>query len=203
MYHKRAIEISPLQVYASALLFSPVGSLIRRLYKEEEPKGIMIKPGMKNKWSACLQTLEGHSGRVTSVAFSHDSARLASASYDGTVKVWDASSGECLQTLDINKTLDNISFDTTDSCLLTDIGTIAINASSALYKIPNVTKPQGPRYQGLGLSSDGAWIIYNSENHVWLPSEYRPSCSTVSGNTVGISVGSGKVWMCTFNVEVS
>jgi WD40 repeat protein len=33
------------------------------------------------------------------VAFSHDSARLASASYDGTVKIWDAYSGACLQTL--------------------------------------------------------------------------------------------------------
>jgi WD40 repeat protein len=42
--------------------------------------------------------LEGHRGAVSSVAFSHDSARLASASDDSTVKIWDASSGECLQT---------------------------------------------------------------------------------------------------------
>ena len=34
------------------------------------------------------------------MAFSPDSARLASASYDNTVKIWDASSGECLQTLE-------------------------------------------------------------------------------------------------------
>jgi WD40 repeat protein len=37
---------------------------------------------------------------VFSVAFSHDSARLASASDDSTVKIWDASSGACLQTLE-------------------------------------------------------------------------------------------------------
>jgi WD40 repeat protein len=37
---------------------------------------------------------------VSSVAFSHDSARLASASDDRTVKIWDASSGACLQTLE-------------------------------------------------------------------------------------------------------
>jgi WD40 repeat protein len=48
----------------------------------------------------CLQTLEGHSDWVSSVAFSHDSARLASASDDNTVKIWDASSDECLQTLE-------------------------------------------------------------------------------------------------------
>ncbi|KAF2675781.1 hypothetical protein K458DRAFT_397616 [Lentithecium fluviatile CBS 122367] len=56
-------------------------------------------PAIEDKWSACLQTLEGHSDSVTSVAFSHDSTRLASASYDNTVKIWDASSGECLSTL--------------------------------------------------------------------------------------------------------
>jgi WD40 repeat protein len=46
----------------------------------------------------CLQTLEGHSGPVSSVAFSPDSAWLASASAGGTVKIWDAGSGKCLQT---------------------------------------------------------------------------------------------------------
>ena len=100
MYHKRAIMKSPLQVYASALIFSPARSLIRGLFKEEEPKWITIKPATEDNWSACLQTLEGHSDSVSSVAFSHDSARLASASEDHTVKIWDASSGECLQTLE-------------------------------------------------------------------------------------------------------
>ena len=100
MYHKQAIENSPLQAYASVLIFSPTRSLIRGLFKEEEPKWITIKPAMGDKWSACLQTLEGHSGLVSSVAFSHDSTRLASASGDNTVKIWDASSGECLQTLE-------------------------------------------------------------------------------------------------------
>ncbi|XTI86758.1 hypothetical protein V2W45_1509518, partial [Cenococcum geophilum] len=100
MYHKQAIQISPLQAYASALIFSPASSLIRRHFKKEEPEWITIKPNIGDKWSACLQTLEGHSGSINSVAFSRDSTRLASASDDRTVKIWDASSGECLQTLE-------------------------------------------------------------------------------------------------------
>jgi hypothetical protein len=38
MAHKRAIENSPLQAYASALLFSPAGSLVKGYFKEEEPQ---------------------------------------------------------------------------------------------------------------------------------------------------------------------
>jgi WD40 repeat protein len=149
--------------------------------------------------STCLQTLEGHSNGVNSVAFSHDSTLLASASGDRTIRIWDASNSTCLQTLEVGKALYTISFDATSSCLYTEIGTIAIAPSLPLTT--TVIKP--PKYQGGGLSSSGAWITYSSKNVVWLPSEYRPSCSAVSANTVAIGVGSGKVWMCSFDVESS
>jgi WD40 repeat protein len=285
MYHKQAIENSPLQAYTSALVFSPARSLTRILFREEEPKWITIKPAIGDEWSACLQTLEGHSSLVSSVAFSHDSTRLASASddstikiwdassaaclqtleghsnsvrsvafshdstrlasashdmtikiwdassaaclqtleghsawvssvafsydstrlasasYDNTIKIWDASSAACLQTLEISTMPLNLSFDTTGLCLHTQIGTIAVDASSASNMTQSVTDPQHRRYQGWALSSDKAWITYNAEKMVWLPSEYRPSCSAVSGETIGIGVGSGKVWICNFKID--
>jgi WD40 repeat protein len=55
---------------------------------------------MNDNWSAWLQTLEGHSGVVYLVAFSHDSTRLALASDNRTVKIWEAGSGACLQMLE-------------------------------------------------------------------------------------------------------
>lgn len=136
MSHKWVIENSPLQAYASALLFSPTRSLMRGLFKREEPSWIIIKPAMEDKWSPCLSTLEGHSDSVESVAFSPDSTRLASGSDDRTVK------------------------------------------------------------QRLGVSSDRMWITYNSENVLWLPSDYRPLCTIVSENMIGIGTGHGRVWIC-------
>ena len=168
MYHKRAIEGYPLQTYTSALLFSPIGSLIRQLFQHEEPKGVRVRPTMSDDWSACLQTLEGHSSAVLSVAFSHDSTRLASASDDSTVKIWDASSGACLQTLE--------------------------GHSDSVKDLAGFENHH-PFDQGIGISSDRTWITHNAQERVWLPSEYRPACSVVSGRYMGIGTGSGKVWM--------
>ncbi|KAL2889117.1 Vegetative incompatibility protein HET-E-1 [Ceratocystis lukuohia] len=94
------IEIAPLQVYASALVFSPTNSIIRRTFAHEEPDWIKLKPRAVADWDACLQTLEGHVASVSSVVFSYDGQRLASGSDDKTVKIWDATSGACLQTLE-------------------------------------------------------------------------------------------------------
>ncbi|KAF2683802.1 hypothetical protein K458DRAFT_389727 [Lentithecium fluviatile CBS 122367] len=218
MSHKWAIEKSPLQAYASAILFSPTQSLIRGLFKREEP-GFILKPDMEEKWSACLQTLEGHSGLVGSVAFSPDSTRLASGSWDKTVKIWDPSSGACLQTFEgHSRSVGSVAFSpdsarlasgsgdktvkiwdpSSGACLQTieghsrDVTSVAFSPDSTRLASGSDDKTV---YQSLGISSDYMWITYNSENIMWLPSEYRSLCVTVSKNMIGIGTGHKRVWM--------
>jgi WD40 repeat protein len=84
---------------------------------------------MSDSWNACLQTLDGHSNYVDSVDFSHDLTRLASASYDRTVKIWDAHSGACLQTLKGHSNLVNLvafSHDSTRLASASDDRTVKI-----------------------------------------------------------------------------
>ena len=45
-------------------------------------------------------TLEGHRGGVRASGFSADGTRLVSGGYDGTVRVWDARTGDPLLTLE-------------------------------------------------------------------------------------------------------
>jgi WD40 repeat protein len=324
MYHKGAIEGCPLQTYASALLFSPTGSLVRQLFQHEEPEAISIRPALSDEWSACLQTLEGHSSYVSSVtfspdstrlasasydrtvkiwdassgaclqtledhsdwvssvafspdstrlasashdrtvkiwdassgtcvhtlkdhsnvvtsvafshdstrlasasydrtvkiwdassgacvhtlkghsdwvssvAFSHDSTRLASASYDSTVKIWDASSGACVQTLNVGRCLHDLSFAPDGSRLYTEIGSFEIQ-SLETSSITDLAEPARPLYVGPGFSLDGVWVQHAGSNVLWVPSEYRPLHSSVSGTMVGVGVGSGRVWICSID----
>lgn len=87
--------MAPLQVYVSALIFSPLQSEIRNIFKDEEPPWMLLKPAVEAGWDACLQILEDHRNSVNSVAFSPDGQRLASGASDGTIKIWDVNSGSC------------------------------------------------------------------------------------------------------------
>ncbi|USP74763.1 WD40 repeat-like protein [Curvularia clavata] len=142
---------------------------------------------------ACLQTLQGHRYSVVSAAFSHDSTRLASSSWDGTVKIWNASSGACLLTLDVGRRLYCLSFDATGEYLITDIGSIDVSTSMGSATV-NATELQHPRYVGVGISIDGTWITYDGKELIWIPPEYRPTCSFVHGDTIGIGTTLGRTW---------
>ena len=93
------IDIAPLQLYCAGLIFSPMKSCIRQIFDLERSKRIHILPQVEHLWSAKLQTLEGHSNSVQSVAFSPDSQTVVSGSGDNIIKLWDATTGKEQQTL--------------------------------------------------------------------------------------------------------
>ncbi|RKK66079.1 hypothetical protein BFJ69_g15728, partial [Fusarium oxysporum] len=85
---------APLQIYC-CLAFAPSKSVIKRTFKHAFPRWISKLPKVEEIWDACLLTLEGHSGSVDSVVFSHDSKKVASGSWDKTIRIWNAETGEC------------------------------------------------------------------------------------------------------------
>ncbi|KAJ5559388.1 hypothetical protein N7513_001787 [Penicillium frequentans] len=104
-YHRTAIESSPLQVYSSPVIFSPLRSLTRISFQDQRPDWVLNDPVEGENWSPCLQILEGHSDNVNSIAWSPDGSRLASASYDDTARIWDPATGQCISTLEGHSSL--------------------------------------------------------------------------------------------------
>jgi len=153
----------------------------------------------------CRQTLEGHRNSVQSVAFSGDGCTLASASDDHTVKLWDTATGQCRQTLHVGKALYTLSFDPTGSCIHTDIGTISLDPLSSLssFRSSSIISPtsQEPYYDGYGISADNTWIMWNSERLLWLPPEYRPMTSAVTGSAIALGCQSGRVLIWRFSSD--
>ncbi|RAL17437.1 WD40 repeat-like protein [Aspergillus homomorphus CBS 101889] len=149
-----------------------------------------------------LQTLKGHRlGCIESLAFSSDSKLLASYAADHSISLWDTDTWQCLQVLD-GQGISSIHFDISDPCLLlTNRGSI---------RVPLVVEnesPQGvpvvPQFQALGVSLDGSWIKWCSENLLWLPPEYRPYVVTVAASQSAIAIGcrSGLVFILRIDAQ--
>ncbi|QAA76069.1 MAG: WD-40 repeat protein [Candidatus Bipolaricaulis sibiricus] len=80
----------------SALAFSPDGSTLA------VARGNEIHVLRCEDWGE-LRRLVGHTGSVTSVTFSRSGTVLVSSSWDGTVRLWDASTGELRREIGVSR----------------------------------------------------------------------------------------------------
>jgi hypothetical protein len=64
------MSISALQIYYSALPFSPLNSEVWAHFHQDLQESVTVVNGIEASWSANLRTTDGHSGLVLVVAFS-------------------------------------------------------------------------------------------------------------------------------------
>lgn len=159
-YHKSVIETLPLQVYASALVFSPVTSTIRRLF-DHEVQRMTSKPVLESHWGPCSQLLGGYNTSVEVLAVSRDGQKLASAFQDGTIRIWNLMTGSLIQTLEWSKyDVKQIAFSSASNQLLT-ISNGNLNRLWDLERRQYIWTnhiPMSERYQPAGFLKDGRFV---------------------------------------------
>ena len=148
--------------------------------------------GIRDRWSAHQQTLEGHSGSVCSVAFSLDGTTLTSASDDKTVQLWDTATGAHKQTLNVDLAICQLSFSSDGSCLHTDQGVLKITCGIASPSLPSATPALFVKEQ---------WIVCSSKTLLWLPPDYRATSVAVFRGIIVLRHALGHMLIIEFIVD--
>ncbi len=86
-FNRHMIEEAPLQVYLSAIVFAPSGSMMRQNFVRELPGWLSQLPIVSDDWGDEFLMPEGHEYKVEAVVFSPDGSLIASASSDTKVRL--------------------------------------------------------------------------------------------------------------------
>ncbi|RAL12411.1 WD40 repeat domain-containing protein [Aspergillus homomorphus CBS 101889] len=89
------LDLTPLQIYSSGLIFTPENSVIRTEFSKNIPSWLVVKPEVDKYWSSRIQMIEvAEPSFISSVAFSPQARVLASGYACGKIDFWDLSNGQ-------------------------------------------------------------------------------------------------------------
>ncbi|KAF5579465.1 heterokaryon incompatibility protein het-E-1 [Fusarium pseudocircinatum] len=193
--HKPAIEMAPLQVYASALIFSPQCSIIRQQFSTQMPGWTIVKPEMESRWDNHTQTIYALP-EVEQPSYSPDGRYLAICD----VAVFNWRSGERVSSLDQFIRDDN------KMALLSSTDIVEISSGTTVAKIWDLSTSDCKHafdwdvaaINSVVCSSDGHWVAAESgfDVRLWclddtqgwiykhdLSHEYNVTCLTFSADS--------------------
>ncbi|RDW64443.1 uncharacterized protein DSM5745_09854 [Aspergillus mulundensis] len=98
MANRVIISEAPLQIYCSALLFSPSSSVIKKLFTRDIPSWFLKRPDVPVRWPSSI-TLGSFMQSATCLDFSPDGKTLVSGYDDGSIRFWDIRTGFLQQTI--------------------------------------------------------------------------------------------------------
>ncbi|KAK6330465.1 hypothetical protein TWF696_003356 [Orbilia brochopaga] len=93
--HRMVLETAPLQLYSTAIIFSPQDSRIKSHYKSYVPEWVTSYPQTPSRWGGLLRffDVEPGSGFISAMAISSDDRLVAAAFSSRLIRIWNMDTG--------------------------------------------------------------------------------------------------------------
>lgn len=90
------MDMAPLQIYSSGLVFAPENSVVKNKFKDQIPSWIQRQPETVSDWGPVLQTLQDVPIRSfhEDMLFSRDGSLLVWYKGHGAITLWNPATGE-------------------------------------------------------------------------------------------------------------
>ncbi|TFK74111.1 WD40 repeat-like protein [Pluteus cervinus] len=93
--YKIPIQYATPHLYISVLPFIPKKSVLLEAIGSNS-RILNLKHGKLDHWTSDIVVVEGHNDLVSSVVYSSDGKHIISGSYDQTIRIWDATTGQAI-----------------------------------------------------------------------------------------------------------